>query len=211
MLNHPLYKELTNYEIILGSKSPRRQEILRNNLGITEFKILESNFAEDLKKDVDPLQYVKDTSHFKALAILDANTFTKAKLIIACDTIVSCNNHILEKPTTKDKQREFFQIYKQFKEVQVISAVTIYKIDKDGNKSDYADQCVSTLLFNDHDGIDDLVEAYIDSEEGLDVAGGFRFQQFGSLLFNSLQGDYFNVVGLPVSTTFELLSKAVLT
>ncbi|EGW29976.1 uncharacterized protein SPAPADRAFT_143987 [Spathaspora passalidarum NRRL Y-27907] len=209
MLNHPLYKQLSGYQIILGSKSPRRQEILRNNLGIDNFTIVESNFAEDLVID-DPLEYVTATSHHKAKAILNQNKFDEPTIVITCDTIVSCNNHILEKPMTKEKQQEFFQIYKQYKEVQVISAVTIFKIDKDGKASEYADQCTSTLSFNDHEGADDLVNAYIDSEEGLDVAGGFRFQEFGSLLFNSLQGDYFNVVGLPVSITFELLSRAVL-
>lgn len=211
--NHPLIAKLKNYKLILGSTSPRRQEILKTNLGIHDFGILGSNFAEDLSKDdKSPLEYVQLTSKHKAEAIVTSLDIKEngglATLILTCDTIISCNNKVFEKPITKEVQRQFFNYFKQFPELQVISALTLIIIDKDNATTEFSDYTITKLRFKTDDDDDEIINAYIESEEGLEVAGGFKYQELGGLLFESIDGDYLNVVGLPLKT-FDLLNRSI--
>lgn len=213
-LSHPLITKLKNYKLILGSTSPRRQEILKTNLGIQHFEILGSNFAENLSKDdKSPLEYVQLTSKHKAEAIVESLTNDVATnneemetLILTCDTIISCNNKVFEKPITKETQRQFFNYFKQFPELQVISALTLIKINKDNSTSQFSDYAITKLRFKTDD--DEIINAYIESDEGLEVAGGFKYQELGGLLFESIDGDYLNVVGLPLKT-FDLINRSI--
>lgn len=211
--DHSLIAKLKNYKLILGSTSPRRQEILKTNLGIHDFEILGSNFAEDLSKDdKSPLEYVQLTSKHKAEAIVTSLDIKEngglATLILTCDTIISCNNKVFEKPITKEVQRQFFNYFKQFPELQVISALTLIKIDKDNATTEFSDYTITKLRFKTDDDDDEIINAYIESEEGLEVAGGFKYQELGGLLFESIDGDYLNVVGLPLKT-FDLLNRSI--
>ncbi|KAI5949373.1 hypothetical protein KGF54_005608 [Candida jiufengensis] len=209
MFDTDLNQKLKNYQFILGSTSPRRQEILQNNLGINEFISIGSNFAEDLEKhDKSPLEYVQLTSKHKAEALLEVykeqynhnNT-----IILTCDTVVTSNGKIFEKPITKSEQKKFFDYYVEHPVLEVISALTTIKIVND-NITEYFDHSTTKLRFkpNNHD----IINAYIESEEGLEVAGGFKYQQLGCLLFNDMIGDYYNVVGLPI-LTYDLLMKTI--
>ncbi|CAI5760383.1 unnamed protein product [Candida verbasci] len=210
--NHPLIKKLEEYQLILGSKSQRRKEILINNFGITNFVVVESQFDENLHKNRTPLEYVQLTSKYKAINILDSiNKDGPPTLILTCDTIIACNDKIFEKPITKLKQREYFNYFKQHRKIEVISALTLIKIDNRQVKY-YQDYDITKLQFRDDDDDDDanlLINSYIESEEGLQVAGGFKYQGKGCLLFKSMVGDYLNVVGLP-SKTFDFLTRAIL-
>ncbi|KAI5970160.1 hypothetical protein CANMA_000771 [Candida margitis] len=206
--NTTLNQKLENYHLILGSTSPRRQEILSENLGISKFTTVASNFPEDLdKSQLRPLEYVQLTSRKKAEAIYEAHrsTFQQDALILTCDTIVTCNGGIFEKPMTRAEQAKFFDYFGLHKDIEVISAATVIKI-KAGNATEYKDHATTRLSFSS--GNDDIIRAYIESGEGLEVAGGFKYQQLGCLLFNEISGDYYNVVGLPTNT-YALLSKAV--
>ncbi|EMG47335.1 hypothetical protein SBY92_002785 [Candida maltosa Xu316] len=204
--NHPLLDKLQKYDFILGSTSPRRQEILRNNLGISKFRVIGSKFAEDLSKDdKTPLEYVQLTSKHKAEHILaDLYIGQSPTIILTCDTIISCNDKVFEKPITQENQRNFFEYFGKHPEIDVISALTAIKVEN-GTTEEFTDYSISKLTFkNDKD----LINAYISSNEGLEVAGGFKYQELGCLLFSSMDGDYLNIVGLPLKT-FELLNKVV--
>ncbi|KAI5959862.1 uncharacterized protein KGF55_005094 [Candida pseudojiufengensis] len=209
MFNTTLNKKLTEYQLILGSNSPRRREILKNNLGIKEFVVIGSDFAEDLEKsDKTPLEYVQLTSKHKAEALLEVykeKFSNKDAIILTCDTIVTANGRIFEKPKSKHEQRNYFEFYKKHPDLEVISAITTIKIKKD-NISEYFDHSITKLKFKPNN--DEVMTAYIESEEGLEVAGGFKYQELGCLLFSEISGDYYNVVGLPTST-FELLNRTV--
>ncbi|RCK64916.1 hypothetical protein Cantr_00539 [Candida viswanathii] len=203
LFNHPLIAKLNNFKCILGSQSPRRKEILENNLGIRNFTPRPSSFEEDLEKDdKTPLQYVQLTSQHKAEAIIKEGVDTPA-IVLTCDTIISCNGKVFEKPMTKEKQREDFKYFSQHPELDVISALTVIRV---GDSTEvFTDHATTKLKFK---GDVDITDAYIESEEGLEVAGGFKYQGLGCLLFESMEGDSFNVVGLPVKV-FDLLEKAV--
>lgn len=206
--NTILTKKLEDYHLILGSTSPRRQQILAENFGINNFTTVASNFPEDLdKSNMTPLEYVQVTSCKKAEAIYEthASTFQRDTLILTCDTIVTCNGKIFEKPMTRSEQANFFEYFNSSEGIEVISAITVLKV-KNGNVFKFKDHAITKLAFKSDN--EDIICAYIDSGEGLEVAGGFKFQQVGCLLFDKISGDYYNVVGLPTNT-YALLSRAV--
>ncbi|ABN65542.2 hypothetical protein PICST_57283 [Scheffersomyces stipitis CBS 6054] len=206
---HPLYEKLSQYKFILGSTSPRRLDILHNNLNIKDVTIIGSSFEENLTKEgISNEEYVRQTSRGKAESILtDFRDTSEATLILTSDTVISCNGEIFEKPGTKENQRHMFEKYHLYPDIKVITAVTIV-IPDSTDPLIMQDTAITRLVF-DTDCSSELVDAYINSEEGLQVAGGFKFQELGSLFFKGIEGDYFNVVGLPVATTFHLLEQAV--
>lgn len=194
--------DLDGYTIVLGSSSERRLSILKEVLKLSNIKVIKPDFEENLPKTLSPKQYVHATAGEKLLS-LRRQTFDSPTILICCDTIINCNGKILEKPQTKQKQREMFQTYRTQKTIEVISSVHIAKIS--GENTQQVSDEVMTTLYIDTDVLEDLVELYIESEEGLQVAGGFKYQELGNILFLSISGDYFNVVGLPAKRTFELL------
>lgn len=206
-----LHKELAKYKLILGSTSPRRQEILQKNFGLFNFDILASNFAENLSKDdKTPLEYVSLTSKHKAEALLLRSEIrdkfeTQPTILLTCDTVVACNGEIFEKPETKKEQRRFFNTFAQNGNVEVISAVTVIRC-QGSLINEFVGYSITKLIFKPDN--EETINAYIESEEGLQVAGGFKYQEKGCLLFKGMDGDYLNVVGLP-TCTFDLLSKAI--
>lgn len=130
-------------------------------------------------------------------------------LILSSDTIIVCNNEILEKPVTKQRQLEMFKKYQVSPELKAITAVHIQKYHKNTNHVELYSRLDTTLLKFDNLLPDCVLRQYVDCEEGLQVAGGFKYQEKGSILFQGITGDYFNVVGLPVKTTFLLLQDAL--
>lgn len=198
-------QKLGKYNFILGSSSPRRLEILQTNLGILNITVFPSNFPEDISKtSITAEQYVLQTCENKATALVSQIDITQA-IILCSDTIIECNSEILEKPKTKQKQREMFEKYRASGSIKVISAVTVCKLN---NGLVERESGLETTVLHFNQAIStELIDDYIESEEGLNVAGGFKYQEKGCLLFNRVEGDYFNIVGLPVWKTFELLQK----
>lgn len=209
------YSRLRAYNFILGSTSPRRLQILNNNLNIDNITVIPSNFAENLnKKDYTVDGYVLETSRKKAEAIVqELRDKRQNSIILTSDTIILCNDQVFEKPKTKQKQLEMFLKYKLYGEILVKTAITVIKVDYDEvlKKNIYSEDSdlEVTKLYFDQNCSDELIAAYIESEEGLNVAGGFKFQELGCLLFTGILGDYYNIVGLPVPKTFQLLQKIV--
>lgn len=209
--NHPLYQKLEEYDFYLASTSPRRLEILLDNLKVQNIKVVPSEFEENLlKAETSPSVYVERTSKKKGEAVLkrlqnegDSDKF----IVLSSDTIIACNNKVFEKPITKDVQLSFFHYYRLNPHLQVITSVNVIKYEA-GSVIYRHGLEITDLYFNE--GLsDEFLQYYVDSEEGLNVAGGFKYQCLGSLLFKRLEGDYFNVVGLPVSKTFQVLEDAL--
>lgn len=213
----PIYQALAVYHFVLASTSARRLEILVNNLGIprSQITIMAPNFEEDLSKDsVTASHYVTETAKHKGKAVIDqiakSSQFSPDKdiIVLTSDTIVSCNEQIFEKPGTKTKQFDMFCRYKQHPDLKVLTAVNIITIGA-GQVKNWLSALESTSLKFNCQLEEEFLKSYVDSEEGLNVSGGFKYQGIGSLLFKGIDGDYFNVVGLPVATTFRLLAAAI--
>lgn len=168
-----------------------------------------SNFEENLLKEEHTCQeYVSNTSLGKGEAVMKQliSQNGPSSVIVSSDTIITCNQEVFEKPQTKERQLEMFRKYCQHPDLEVITSVNVIKYDSATKDSVIKSAIeITKLRFNDELS-DEFLQYYVDSEEGLHVAGGFKYQSLGCLLFKSIEGDYFNIVGLPASTTFRLLS-----
>lgn len=182
--------------IILASASPRRKEILGNTK--VKFDIIKSEIDEVILEDEAPAQAVMRLAFEKCMDIASKN---KNNLVIGADTIVVLDNAILGKP--KDKEDAIKMIKKLSGRVhQVITGISLINLDADKKIIDYVVSSVKFKELSDEDIID-----YIQTNESLDKAGAYGIQGYGALLVEEIQGDYFNIVGLPISRLSDLLKK----
>lgn len=209
MWSKDLLAQLGKYQLVLGSSSPRRSEILARNVGLPDFKIVTSTFEENLDKTgVSAEQYVISTAKHKIPSILDQLDPKKNAILVVADTVVACGEHILEKPGNCDAQMEMLAKYRENPDIRVITAVHVGIVYKGEIQSLVTGSEITHLIF---DALisDEELRFYAESGEGHHVAGGFKYQESGCTLFTSLRGDYYNVVGLPARKTQELIKRAL--
>lgn len=182
--------------IILASASPRRKEILENTN--TKFEIIKSEIDEVILDNELPSQVVMRLAFEKAIDIALKHPDS---LVIGADTVVVLNNNILGKP--KDSS-DAFNMIKQLsgKTHQVITGISLINLNANQKIIDYV---VSNVKFKNLSEED--IKDYIQTNESLDKAGAYGIQGFGAMLVEEIQGDYFNIVGLPISRLSDLLKK----
>lgn len=181
-------------KVILASASPRRKEILQNTK--LNFDIQKSDIEEVILENESPEDMVVRLAYEKAYDVAQKN---KDKLVIGADTIVALDNEVLGKP--KDKE-EAYQMIKKLsnKTHKVITGISLINISHGMVVNDYV---VSLVTFKDLS--EDSIKDYINTNESLDKAGAYGIQGYGALLVDNIQGDYFNIVGLPISKLSDLL------
>ena len=181
-------------EIILASASPRRKEILQNTK--LKFEIQKSEIEEAVFEEESPESMVVRLAYEKAFDVAQKN---REKLVIGADTIVVLGDEVLGKP--KDEEEAFDMIQKlSNKTHRVITGISLINLKKGIVVNDYQ---VSYVTFKDLS--EDSIKDYINTNESLDKAGGYGIQGYGALLVEAIQGDYFNIVGLPISKLSDLL------
>ena len=181
-------------EIILASASPRRKEILQNTK--LKFEIQKSEIEEAVFEEESPESMVVRLAYEKAFDVAENN---RDKLVIGADTIVVLGDEVLGKP--KDEEEAFDMIQKlSNKTHRVITGISLIHLKKGIVVNDYQ---ISYVTFKDLS--EDSIKDYINTKESLDKAGGYGIQGYGALLVDSIQGDYFNIVGLPISKLSDLL------
>lgn len=183
-------------KLILGSASPRRIELLKM-LGC-KFQVIPSQIEEKINSSLSPIQNIKNLSRLKAL---DVASKISNGIIIAADTDVIFDKKILGKPKNKKEAKEMLKKLSG-KEHQVITGITVVDAKTKIIKQDAVITKVKFRKLNQN-----LIEKYVKSEEVLDKAGAYAIQEKGSLLTESIKGDYFNVVGLPLGTLNQLLEE----
>jgi septum formation protein len=182
--------------IVLASSSPRRKEILEKT-GL-KFKIDENDYEEDMHIGLPPIQLVTRHSRGKARA---AALKYKNALIIAADTIVVFKDRIYGKPRNKMEAKEMLKTLSG-KAHTVITGYTI--MDTSSGKE--ATKAIESKVFLKR--LTDVeVDAYVKSGEPLDKAGAYGVQGLGALIVKRIEGDFFNVMGLPLSAVAESLKK----
>lgn len=186
----------TNHIIILASKSPRRQQLLKE-LGI-DFEIktkeIEEIYPPHLKRENVAL-YLSElkATVFKA----DLND---RELVITSDTIVCLNDKIIGKPTDRKNAIEMLTELSG-KEHEVITAVTLT------SKQKQTSFFVSTAVFFKPLSLDEITY-YIDKYQPFDKAGSYGIQEWlGYIGIEKIIGSYFNVMGFPVKEVYEALEK----
>ena len=181
-------------EIILASASPRRKEILQNTK--LKFEVQKSEIEEAVFEEESPESMVVRLAYEKAFDVAQKN---REKLVIGADTIVVLGDEVLGKP--KDEEEAFDMIQKlSNKTHRVITGISLIHLKKGIVVNDYQ---ISYVTFKDLS--EDSIKDYINTKESLDKAGGYGIQGYGALLVDSIQGDYFNIVGLPISKLSDLL------
>lgn len=183
-------------KIILASNSPRRKEILEN-LNI-KFDILSPDADENsVDKTLPPELYVENLASLKAFAA--AKKTVLQKIIIGADTVVALDDKILLKPKDDD---DAFNMLKSLSG-RVHSVYTgICVVNSHTAKSCIAYE-KTDVYFRKLD--DDEILRYIQTGESADKAGAYGIQGLGSLFIEKIDGDYFNVVGLPVCKLAKIL------
>lgn len=173
-------------DVILASASPRRKELL--SLIFDEFRVIPSEFDESLvPDDLKPKDHVAHSSLMKARDV--AQNFPDS-LVIGADTIVVVEDNILGKPSDKEDARHMLKMISG-RTHQVYTGITVIKNDSERTQVECTDVHFRPLH-------EEIISRYIATGEPMDKAGAYAIQGKGSVLIRSIDGCYFNVVGLPV-------------
>lgn len=182
-------------DIILASQSPRRKELL-GQMGLKGFKVVSPDVDERMEGNPSPAQMVEELSQRKARAV--AAGADADDLIIAADTVVSLDGAVLGKP---EDEREAFAMLSALSgnRHRVYTGVTVMKGERMVTSHE---ETIVTFRELEPDEISD----YIAAGEPMDKAGAYGIQGLGALLVSGIEGDYFNVVGLPVYRLGRMLA-----
>ena len=195
-------KKINYNKVILASASPRRREILEQ-VGI-KFDIITSTIEEKVTQS-EPNKVVLELSMQKADDVyekvlherLEKDTLdNKEYIIIAADTVVAVDNNIMGKPSSKE------DAYRMIKAIQgrcheVLTGVTLIVCDGINNPRKLSFYESTSVEIYEMD--EDEINKYIDTKEPYDKAGAYAIQGLFAKHVKKIDGDYYNVVGLPVS------------
>jgi septum formation protein len=184
--------QLFKARIILASKSPRRAEILRS-VGWT-FEARPANIDETRHETEDAVSYVKRLAREKAetIARLEPN-----KLVLGADTVVVVDDEILGQPGNDQNARRMLKALSG-KWHEVVTGVALMHgdmvvIEHESTRVRFADLA------------DAEIDWYVSTGEPNDKAGAYAIQGLGGVFIEQIEGDYFNIVGLPVRLVYEML------
>jgi len=181
-------------KIILASQSPRRRDLLKQ-IGL-KFEIDPSNYEEDMSLKMEPNKLAEFLSLGKAKDVAQRH---KDSIIISADTIVAIDGEVFGKPKTPERAKYMLQKFSG-KAHSVITGFTI--IDTETNKQ--VSKSVETRVYFKNLS-EKEINTYIATGEPLDKGGGYAIQGLAALFVEKIEGDYFNIVGLPIlSLTTEL-------
>jgi septum formation protein len=184
-------------KIILASQSPRRKQLLE--WAAIKFDVVTSNIDEDFPADLN----IKDVPVFiaqKKATAVQQKLQSDNQIILAADTVVILDNKIIGKPAGRKHAIEILQSLSGQKHY-VITGVAILKDKTEINFSD-----TTEVIF--HALTNAQIEFYVDNYKPYDKAGAYAIQEWiGVIGIKSINGDFYNVMGLPVSKVVQHLNK----
>lgn len=190
-------------DIILASQSPRRQELLKQvNI---DFKVISSDCDESYPDGLTPAQVVMALSGRKADSVFDkliANSDIADEFaVVAADTVVAADGSILGKPADEKAAFDMLEMLSG-KTHSVYTGVTILYAKKG---KVLMDSILSKTDVTFRTLTDEEINAYIATGEPMDKAGAYGIQEKGALLVESITGDFYTVVGLPIAKVYNSL------
>jgi septum formation protein maf len=187
---------MNNIRIILASASPRRKELL-TQIGV-EFDIMVSDKETDIDS-TDPVKACEKQAMQKALDIEEkaALKYKKDHIIIAADTIVALEGSILGKPKDKEEARLMLEKISG-KKHKVYTAVCVFNSRLKTHKSFVEETAVEVAELSKKD-----IDFYLSKDEAYDKAGAYAIQGLFSRYIVGIEGDYYNVMGLPVGRVYR--------
>lgn len=182
---------------VLASKSPRRKELLKN-IGI-DAEIMPANVDEDAYKNLPPEKMVTELAMIKANNV--ARHFRENTIVIGADTCVCLNGEIFGKPIDENDARRMLralsgnthEVYTGYCVVNCSDGVSVARCEK--------------TLVTFRTLTEEEIDTYIKTREPMDKAGAYGIQEKGSKFVEKIDGDYFNVVGLPVCALVKLIKS----
>lgn len=187
----------TRYQIVLGSNSPRRKELLSGidvNYHLRAPQDVDETYSEDLPYDEIPEYLAKK----KALAGL--KSLTDGELLITADTIVVLEGDVLEKPQNKKEVCNMLRRLSN-KTHQVITGVCLTSKEKQVCFSD-----ITRVTFEEL--TDEEINYYSNNYNPTDKAGSYGVQEWiGYIGVKHLEGSYFNVMGLPINRLYQAITR----
>jgi septum formation protein len=185
---------LNKYRVILASRSPRREQLLKQ-LGL-RFEVVIKDFDESYPENLSGESIAVYLAGQKARSF--RNEISENEIIITADTIVWCNDRVLGKPEDKEEARQMLRDLSGNTH-EVITGVSILSASKEKTFS------VSTKVTFD-DLSDEEIDYYIERFRPYDKAGAYGIQEWiGLAACSRIEGSYFNVVGLPVQRLYKEL------
>ena len=182
--------------IVLASGSPRRKELMEM-LGIENLKILPAKGEEKPPKGAGPEELVRALAAAKAEEV--AALCAAEDVVVAADTIVWVDNRVFGKPHSEEEAHAMLRTLSG-RTHQVYTGVCVRK----GGQTQLRAE-MSRVRFREL--TDREIDAYIATGEPMDKAGAYGAQGLGALLVESIEGDFFNVMGLPLCTLGQMLKK----
>lgn len=193
-----IIEELNKYRYILASRSPRRQQLL-HELGL-RFEVVTRDWTENYPADLKGEEIALFVANEKAKTF--KSEVKDNEIVITADTIVWCNNKVLDKPAGKD---DAWRILREISgnTHEVITGVCLL------SKKKQTSFCSSTkVTFTELS--DEEINFYINSFSPYDKAGAYGIQEWiGVAACSFIEGSYFNVMGLPVEQVYHELQKFI--
>jgi septum formation protein len=186
--------------LILASASPRRAELLRN-AGIP-FTVDVADIAEDAQAGESPVVHAERLAREKAEVVAERNP---EKIVLGADTIVVIDEKILGKPRGVQDAAHMLQLLSG-RSHEVITGVCLAIVVPETRNSKLETSSARTTVVFDQLGEDEIKD-YIATREPMDKAGAYAIQGIASRWINKIEGDYANVVGLPVALVWQMLQK----
>jgi len=178
-------------QLILASASPRRKELL--SLFHIPFTIRVADIDETMDPGKAPCDEVARVSRLKALAI----PREEEDIVIAADTIVVCEGRVLGKPHSTQEATSMLTLLSG-RDHQVMTGCTVLRGDRAETFTEVTDLHFRTLTPGE-------IDRYVQSGEPMDKAGAYGIQGGAALFCQRMNGDYYNVMGLPVCRLGEVL------
>ena len=179
--------------LVLASKSPRRQQILRD-AGVP-FGVRSADVYEEREPDEPAIDYVRRLAETKALAV----PMYAREVVLGADTVVVIDGEVLEKPKSEADAARMLGLLSG-REHEVITGICLHSVSR--TIIDTATTRVHFVPLTTKE-----IEAYVATGEPMDKAGGYAIQGLASKFIDRIEGCYFNVVGLPVAMVYRYLKE----
>ena len=184
--------------IVLASASPRRAELLRA-AGV-DFDVQPADVDESLGGGELPIEYVSRLAEAKGRVIYERDT---ARTVLAADTVVVVDGHILGKPADGADARRMLRLLSDRKH-EVLTAVSVF------HPGEIVDTRVEVTSVEFGALTDSDIDWYVSTGEPMDKAGAYAVQGLASRFVTRIEGSYSNVVGLPVALVYRMLTTRLL-
>lgn len=185
-------------KIILASQSPRRKELMA--LLPYPFSVQTKEVEEVIDGTLSPKENVVSLAYQKAVAM---SKVEEAAWVIGCDTIVVCDDEIMGKPKNEEDAKKMLTKLSGRKHF-VYTGVCLLQQQTKMKINFVVDSEVTMKKLTE-----EMIAWYVNTKEPLDKAGSYGIQGHGALLVQEIKGDYFNIVGLPVSRLYDELRKVL--